>query len=245
MISFRELKEQAKNDLRGNWVTAIGVGLLAGLLGAGGTSVPSMTVTLPTGEVEQSATASDHLAPSPLSGELLAVVMIFVLIVAAFGLAISLLFTNVIRVGYCRFNLDLAEGRPLQMTTLFSGFQNWGYVVRACGLQTLIIFLKTLLFIIPGMIATYDYAMVPYLMADRPYLSAREALAESKAMMRGHRFELFCLELSFYGWALLCVLTCGVGFVWLTPYMQATLANYYQELSGSGRASFTYGTFQA
>lgn len=70
--------------------------------------------------------------------------------------------------------------------------------------------------------------MVPYIIADEPELSANETMDKSAKMMDGHKIELFVLILSFIGWGLLCLLTCGLGIIALCPYMEATFAEYYR-----------------
>ena len=81
-------------------------------------------------------------------------------------------------------------------------------------------------------VAQYRYAMSDYIMAENPDMLPSDALAESARMMRGNKWRLFCLELSFIGWALLCLLTCGIGFLWLSPYMYQAEAALYHEVSG-------------
>ena len=73
--------------------------------------------------------------------------------------------------------------------------------------------------------------MVPYILAEDPTIAPKEALEKSKQMMYGNRWRLFCLEISFIGWALLAGLTCGIGGLWLTPYQQAAFADFYREIS--------------
>jgi uncharacterized membrane protein len=79
-------------------------------------------------------------------------------------------------------------------------------------------------------ILAYAYRMVPYLIQEYPELTPREALKLSREMMRGHKWNLFVLDLTFMGWILLTVLTLGIGGLWLTPYMQTTVAHYYEDL---------------
>ena len=64
-------------------------------------------------------------------------------------------------------------------------------------------------------------------------MTAREAIAASKEMMRGNRWRLFCLGFSFIGWSLLCALTLGIGTLWLRPYEEAAHAAFYREVSGT------------
>lgn len=98
------------------------------------------------------------------------------------------------------------------------------------GLYT---FLWSLLFIIPGIIAAYSYAMTGYILAEDPELTAGEAISRSKEMMSGNRFRLFCLQFSFIGWEILSALTLGIGNLWLRPYKQAAVAAFYREISGT------------
>ena len=74
--------------------------------------------------------------------------------------------------------------------------------------------------------------MTPYVLIDHPELSANEAIHESSRLMEGHKFDLFWLYLSFIGWAILAVLTLGIGFFWLEPYMQASVAAFYNDIKG-------------
>ena len=91
--------------------------------------------------------------------------------------------------------------------------------------------LWSLLFVIPGIYASYGYAMTPYILMENKEMTANEAIRASKELMNGNRFRLFCLEISFIGWALLALfLTAGIGFLWLVPYMEASFAAFYREI---------------
>ncbi len=82
---------------------------------------------------------------------------------------------------------------------------------------------------IPGIIKGYAYAMTPFIMAENPQMTAREAIKRSQELMDGHKWELFCLGFSFIGWNLLTVLTLGIGTFFLNPYMNAAYAAFYRE----------------
>ena len=97
-------------------------------------------------------------------------------------------------------------------------------------MQWLYVFAWSLLFIIPGIIAGYSYAMTRYILAERPELTAQEALEHSRTMMAGNRWRLFCLQLSFIGWDILAALTLGIGNLWLNPYKQAATAAFYRDV---------------
>jgi len=90
-----------------------------------------------------------------------------------------------------------------------------------------------MLFVIPGLVKVFSYAMTPYILVDHPELSTTEAIHESRLMMRGHKFDLFYLYLTFIGWAILCVLTAGIGFFWLIPYIETSRAAFYYDLKNS------------
>ena len=90
--------------------------------------------------------------------------------------------------------------------------------------------LWTLLFIIPGIVKSLSYAMTPFILLENPYMSAKEAITASRKLMDGHKGELFILGLSFIGWEFLCVLTCGIGYLFLNPYMNAAHAAFYRNL---------------
>jgi len=106
------------------------------------------------------------------------------------------------------------------------------YMHNMCGmlLMDIYIILWTLLFIIPGIIMSFAYAMTPYILVDEPQLPIAEAITKSRRMMNGHKFDLFCLYLSFIGWFILCMLTLGIGFFWLVPYVKTAVAAFYEDL---------------
>lgn len=109
------------------------------------------------------------------------------------------------------------------------GFGRYLHNVWGMLLMSIFVMLWSLLLLIPGIIKAYAYRLTPYILVDNPELSANEAINLSRKMMKGHKFDLFCLELSFIGWILLGILTLGVGYLWLLPYMTTTLAGFYQD----------------
>jgi len=139
---------------------------------------------------------------------------------------------RIIELGYSRFQLDLVDENEAKIETLFQYFPHWKTAAIAGVLQTVYVFLWSLLFLIPGIIASYSYAMTSYILAEYPELTASEAITKSKEMMTGNRFRLFCLHFSFIGWDLLCMFTFGIGNLWLIPYKQAATAAFYREISG-------------
>ena len=126
------------------------------------------------------------------------------------------------------------DHQPVQLGDMFRGFQDDFGGTFLIGLMTsLFTFLWSLLFVIPGIIAAYRYSMATYIMAENPTIAPTEAIERSKALMDGRKSDLFCLDLSFFGWALLTVLTAGIGALWLTPYMAVSRAAFYRSLPRS------------
>ncbi len=102
----------------------------------------------------------------------------------------------------------------------------------ASALSTLLILLGSIV-IVPGVILTYAYAMVPFLMSDPENTSKRgiiDSLKLSRDMMKGHKWELFVLEISFIGWELLIALTFGILSIWKGQYINFTIFLYYENL---------------
>lgn len=98
------------------------------------------------------------------------------------------------------------------------------------------IILWTFVFVVPGFIKSFAYAMTPYILAEEPQLNAGEAIAKSARMMRGHKMELLLLELSFIGWFFLSVISMGIGFFWLTPYYNCAIAAFYEDVKAEFNA---------
>lgn len=140
---------------------------------------------------------------------------------------------GLIGVGYIALYLDLLRGKkPTLESSLAAITENIGTKFIATLLVMLYTFLWSLLFIIPGIIKSYSYAMTSYILLDRPELSPTEALKESEKMMDGHKMELFLLDLSFIGWILLSMLTCGILLFYVEPWMMAAKSAFYLELKG-------------
>lgn len=113
---------------------------------------------------------------------------------------------------------------------LFEGYQQFS---RICGTQILrqiYTALWSLLFFIPGVVKSLSYSMTPYILADNPELKYNGAIERSMKMMKGHKWHLFCLSLSFIWWGILAICTLGIGFLWLTPYYNVTMAAFYEDL---------------
>lgn len=135
-------------------------------------------------------------------------------------------------VGYTNaFNALYVEGDDrITGNTFRDSFGQYLKNVWAMFLMVLFVSLWSMLLLIPGIVKAYSYAMLPYILKDNPELSAMDAIRLSSKMMKGHKFDLFYLQLSFIGWAILAVLTGGIGLLWLQPYMMTTQASFYQDI---------------
>ncbi len=141
------------------------------------------------------------------------------------------LFLTVVKCGWMLYCLRASRGEDTgSFETLFSCFKQFGRFVVAELLMELFTLLWMCLFIIPGIVAAFSYTQTFYLMLDDPSLSPLEAIRKSKELMRGHKAEFFVLELSFLGWQLLSLLLYGLLNIWLQPYMDVTVASYYNGL---------------
>jgi uncharacterized membrane protein len=116
---------------------------------------------------------------------------------------------------------------------LASGFQRYGEIFLTMLLRDLFLVLWTCLFIIPGIIKSYSYRMVPYIIRDNPELSSTEAITRSRELMDGHKLNTFVYDLSFIGWYILGICTCGLVLIfWTNPYKYNSDATLYLRLSG-------------
>jgi uncharacterized membrane protein len=123
--------------------------------------------------------------------------------------------------------IALAQRVRPSVNDVWKGFHYFGKALWLAIITSFFTFAWSLLLVIPGIVKGYSYLMAPYILADNPGMTAREALSESKRMTNGHKFDLFVLGLSFIGWFLLIPITLGLIMIWLVPYTNATLANYY------------------
>ena len=128
--------------------------------------------------------------------------------------------------------MGVSDGRKPEVGDLFSQIRNVLPAFCTTFLVGLFTFLWSLLLIVPGIIKDCSYSQAMYILAENPGISPTEAINRSKAMMDGHKMEYFLLGLSFIGWSILGIFTLGILYIWLIPYMQTTLANYYKSLKG-------------
>ncbi len=125
---------------------------------------------------------------------------------------------------------NLARMQKPKAEDAFLGFQDFWTAFKTVFLTGLFTFLWSLLFIIPGIIKSFSYSQAMMIVGENKGISAMEAIERSKRMMDGHKMDLFILCLSFIGWGLLCTITFGIAAIWVAPYMQATMVNFYNDI---------------
>lgn len=227
MKTNTQYKNEALAALKGNWAPAVLVTvvfLAIATLCIGPAEMPMLTGSFDSEAVAAMAAAGDLAgvmdAYSTLSSwsSLSSLLRIFVYNVLSVGFAVA-------------FLLLLRNGDDRLTSNMFEvSFRQYWHKVWGMFLMYLFIALWTLLFILPGIVKAFSYALTPYILEENPDLSANEAIDHSRAMMKGHKFDLFYLYLSFIGWFFLSFLTLGIGFFWLIPYMYTAQAAFYEDV---------------
>ena len=256
---FRALAREA---LEGRWRVAVLTGFVASLIGAeiaggGGSSSGNSDDSSITLNLQDIVDVELWMKIRHIVVLLGAVLVIWLLVTLFIGGAGKL--------GYAKFNLNLVDHKYADFHDLFSQFHRWvtGFCMNfLMGLYTI---LWTFLFIVPGIIKAYSYAMTPYILAEHPDMTANEAITTSRRIMDGNKWRLFCLSISFIGWDLLCalpaiisvsimtviatrtenvamliatvpvVILMSAGILFLRPYREAAYAAFYRDVSGAAQ----------
>jgi len=153
------------------------------------------------------------------------------------GNLIMLLIGGAFALGIASFSLAIARKEEAKFEMIFSGFKYFGKALGLYLLMTLFVILWMLLLIVPGIIAAISYGLAFYLMSDDPNIGVMEAIDKSKKMMYGYKWKYFCLGLRFIGWVLLGILSLGIGFLWIVPYISISFAKFYEDV----KANFVEG----
>ena len=253
-----DFRAEARDALRGRWPIAILTGFVASLIGAsiatsgGGRSNSNSDST-------RSVIQEFQLTEFWLQYR---TIIIAVLVVLVIWLMVTIVIGGAGKLGYAIFNLKLVDNKDVDFKDLFSQFHRLGDGFCMNFLVGLYTVLWTLLFIIPGIIKGYSYAMTPYILAENPGMTASEAITESRRIMDGNKWRLFCLGISFIGWGILSapaliatgILTgiairtqnllsflwiiplsipVSIGFLFLHPYQEAAWAAFYRDVSST------------
>ncbi len=242
-----DFKQMAKDALRGNWLIAIIAGIVASFLGASVLNTVAVSFNFEFNTQQQPPIDDGGTVPTAFNmmanayeeaWSILITFMLGLMVVALVYSIIMFTIGSAVSVGYCQFNLDMVDGIKPRLGTLFSCFSQMKTAIITKLLTLLYVTLGYLLFIIPGIIMNFSYSMAIFVLAENPDMTAREALRESKRIMKGHKWQLFCLNLSFIGWAFLSVLTFGIGLIWVLPYASASYAAFYRNAKNEADYAF-------
>ncbi len=245
--SIGEMKERGKAAFKANYWKCVVVAFIMSILFGGASAVSSRgssltqtgnsSITLETGEeFEELSEAANSVSNtfesmSPMARNISVVAIFgFILVVLIISFALKIFLFNPLEVGcYAFFKENVDE--PAELGIITSGFKNYSHIFLTLLLRDIFLVLWTLLFFIPGIVKAYSYRMVPYIIEDEPGLSAQEAITRSRQMMNGNKWRTFLLDLSFLGWAILGILTCGIlNLFWTMPYQRSADAALYTEL---------------
>lgn len=246
-----DFRSIAREALRGKWLVSILTAFVASLIGAqiasGGGSGSSSSDNNNSG-----LNLNEYFSPEVLN--FFRIALAALLVYAVISIIISLIIGGAGKLGYARYNLNLIDGKEARFGDLFSQFHRLGDGFIMNLLVGLYTFLWSLLFVIPGIIKSFSYAMTPYILSEHPEYNPNYAITVSREIMDGNKFRLFCLNLSFIGWSLLAalpsiialavaltgnfillplILITIVGDLFVCAYMEAAQAAFYREVSGT------------
>ena len=217
-MNYSDLRARARENLRGHWGVSVAAAFVAAIFGA--------LVVSSGSSVEITKKLSEEVDLKVLA------------LIAAVGSGLGalslvrLILGGVIQLGYTKFLLAQHDGREYEVKDLFSQFERFSVGFLQLFLRELYTLLWCLLLVIPGIIKSYSYSMAMYIKLDHPDYTWKECINESKAMMKGHKMELFVLDLSFIGWHLLALVTFGLSYIYVGPYLATTRAGFYRSLAG-------------
>ena len=235
-MSNKELREKGRIAFKANYWACVVASLLLTIIvalttAAGGSSADNAADT-----AEESASIGESLSEmtnteiAVILGAIIGVIVVVIIV----SILIRLFLYNPLQVGCYRFFRKNTENYPVRLGVIKQGFGNYGHTFVTLLLRDLFLFLWTLLFLIPGIVKTYSYRLVPYIIKDNPELSASQVITRSRKLMDGYKGKAFLLDLSFIGWLLLSIITFGiVGIFWTNPYYESAAAAFYIDVKSN------------
>ena len=224
MLSSNEIKDRGKADMKANYGLCLAISLIMGALAGG-----SATYSSSNGAKSASNVINESgLAPEQLVAIFAAIMSVIVVIIIV-GFVLKAFLINPLMVGCQNFFVKNCDG-PAQFSDLGRAFKpSWFNNVVTMFLADLFLGLWYCLFIIPGIVKTYSYRFVPFIMAENPEMKGTEAITLSRKLMNGNKWRAFCFDLSFIGWFLLAIISCGiVGVFYTSPYYNCACAEFYK-----------------
>ena len=231
-MEAKTLRARARTAMTGNWGVSIAVAAVAALLGGlltGSSFLPELETVIP---LEHFPALQEFVSRMNQGLRIGSFTLNFRSGILGFA---AFIIGGVLQLGYADFLLKQHDGKETDFRDLFSKFDFFGTGFAQRFLRSLYTALWTLLFIIPGIIKGYSYAMTPFILTEHPELSASRAIELSQQMMDGHKADLFWLDITFIGWNLLAALTLNLGHLALNPYRNAAHAAFYRQLQAEER----------
>ncbi len=221
MWEIGELKAKGKAAMKENY----GMTLLATIILGATTAGYSSTAGTNSQQISEKVSQDPEVVKILMA--VLAILGVMIIIVKL----VDILVFNPLEVGCKYFFLKNTE-EPAQLDSLGRAFKpSWMNNVTTLLLRDIFLVLWTMLFIIPGFVKAYSYRLVPFIQAEHPEMSGTQAITEARRLMNGHKWRAFCLDLSFFGWFLLSILTCGILAVfYVNPYYYCTEAELYKAI---------------
>ena len=235
MWTRAELKDNAKKFFKFNYWKMVLVALIITMIGGGGGGF-SVNFNYNYNVMDRDPYGFRYMTSAEAMAFMIGFLSV-IFVVSIIAIVLSVFVFNPLIVGAQRFFV-VSHYQKAELNELGYVFSHsYLNVVKTMFLRSLYIFLWSLLLIIPGIIKAYEYLMIPYILAENPEIDSKQAFAMSKQMMDGNKWKAFVLELSFFGWMLLSVFTCGILAVfYVNPYMFMTEAELYVALK-----EITYG----
>lgn len=226
MLSAWDFRMKGRDALSGCWGVAVLTGFVASLLGA---YTAAFNIIIDITKMDSEDVLFLRMLPPQLAFSIIKVLAVVGTVMLLLNI-VQLVLGGPISLGYAGINLDMVNGYVPRFSDLFSQFDRFKNALCMHLLRIIYVLLWSLLLVVPGILAMLNYAMAPYIMYENSEMTADEALRESKKLMYGNRWRLFCLGFSFIGWIILSVFTLGIGLLWVNPYMQASYAAFYLEI---------------
>jgi len=219
MKTNQEYKNSALAALKGNWAPSVVATIIIFAL--------AIIMIVPSAVLEGAGQAATDMGHATAATATIGIISFALMLLLPL-----LVYYPLCYVGYSNtFRQLLVNGDAKVTSNMFSNtFKGYWRNVWGGFLMMLFTYLWMLLLIVPGIIKAFAYSMTPYILKDYPELSANQAINLSIKMMKGHKFDYFYLQLSFIGWGLLSILTLGIGYIWLMPYMYASMAAFYEDI---------------
>lgn len=211
-MKISEIKYDARQSLKGEWGKVVGLTFLYFVLSAG----INLSIEIYASGGFINWLNQEYIPP-------LATILNAIISVLLIPLSIAIVW----------FYLDLVREKNTDISQVFTIYTDVKVMLKVIGASIMVgifTFLWSLLLLIPGIIKGLAYSQTFMLLKDHPEYSVFEAITESRRRMHGYKWKYFLLNLSFIGWGILCVISLGIGFLWLTPYVYTSNATFYQNL---------------